>query len=224
MPLQFSWVPSVWDALQGFHPLALLQWWGTRKSAGQVLAVHQLCPSGRSASLITGHTQLHKCWRRTNSFCTTPTEYWAKTVGTTIFSSPLLAVYSLIFLILPVFCWDGWVFLGFWFWAFCFVLFFGGCFFFFSLYSTRSSYAFCYNYWLTWANKTCWFGLKFIPDGISATFSVFLISCILLYVAKATKQMNSLGIKSLTTFIIYLATVLMILFIWQAHFLIKSVF
>lgn len=156
MPLQFSWVPSVWDALQGFHPVALLQWWGTGKSAGQVLAVHQLCPSGRSASLITGHRQLQERWRRTScstpdSFCTTTTEYWAKTWAQLFFQTPCCSIflYFACFLL-------GW-FVGF----FC------------SLYATRSSYAFCYNYWLTWANKTCWSGLRFIPAGISATFPVF---------------------------------------------------
>lgn len=128
MPLQFSWVSSMWDAVQGFHPLALLQWWGTGKSAGQVLAVHQLCPSGRSASLITGHTQLHKRWRRTScstpdSFCTTATEYWSKTVGTTIFSSPLVAVYSFI---LPGFCFSAGLVL-----AFCLFVWFGFLFGFF---------------------------------------------------------------------------------------------
>lgn len=84
-------------------PVALLQWWGTSKSAGQVLAVQQLYSLGRSASLITGHTQLHQLWRRTrcstpDSFCTTVTEYWAKTVAQLFFSSPFDAVYSFILL------------------------------------------------------------------------------------------------------------------------------
>lgn len=137
-------------------PPGLLQLWGTSKSASQVLSVQQFCSSGTSASLITGHIHLHKHWRRTrcstpDSFCTTTTEYWAKTASTTIFSSPFIAVYSFI---LPQLS-DG-----------------SG--FFCSLYATMSSYAFCYNYWLPWANKTSWCGLNVIPDDISATFPVLL--------------------------------------------------
>lgn len=131
-------------------PLALLQWWSTSKCAGQVLCSNTVLQAGLLLSSLGTLSFTNRC-STPDSFCITVTEYWANTAGTTIFSSPFVAVYSFI---LPQLS-TG---VG------------GGC----SLYATRSSYAFGYSYWLTWANKTCWSGLNVIPDHISATFPVFL--------------------------------------------------